>query len=216
MEAASVIAWKPLGELLVDRGLLDDVELEAALAQQVESGGLLGSILVERGAVRGAVVTAILSEQAGIPWKPLGRMLVERGLLTADELDRALSHQMETGERLGDILVERRVVAGAVLTAILSEQAGVELEIEPGFGSGLFAKLATRSPDDRAPSARQLRTEEPELPGSEPPAVRPDDPAFELIRLRSELELAEARIAELEQELAARPAGRARKRSAAG
>ena len=53
------------------------------------------------------------------------------------------------------------------------------------------------------------------MPSVELPAPRPDDPAFELIRLRSELQLAQARITELEQQLAARPAGRSRKRPVA-
>ena len=63
-----------------------------------------------------------------IAWKPLGELLVERGLLTPGELDDALDEQARTGERLGAILVARKTVAGAVLTALLAEQAGVELE----------------------------------------------------------------------------------------
>lgn len=152
-----------------------------------------------------------------IAWKPLGELLVERGLITPRDLDAALAAQVENGRLLGTILVERKMLSGAVLTALLAEQAGVELEIEPGFGSCLFAKLATRGDAEESASASPSRhlLHEARLTASLPPspAEPSDDPAFELIRLRSELELAHARIAELEQALASRPERRTRKRS---
>src|SRR5688500_10259823 len=79
-----------------------------------------------------------------ISWKPLGELLVERGLVTTEQLDDALEEQVATGERLGAILVARKVVASVVLTTLLAEQVGVELETQGGFGSGLFSKIAER------------------------------------------------------------------------
>lgn len=202
-----VIASRPLGELLIDRGLLTPDQLEDALDRQLETGQLLGAILVEQGIVTAPALTALLAEQAGVVWKPLGELLVERGLLSAPELDDALAQQQLTGERLGSILVERRIVAGAVLAAILAEQAGSELEREAGFGTGLFAKLAGRGTPAEAATPR--RGGSPSRGGMEPtdPASAAGDdeeldPAFELIRLRSELEGERARVAALERELA--------------
>ena len=80
--------------------------------------------------------------QQMVTWKPLGELLVERRLLTVDELDDALEEQSLTGERLGAILVGRRIVASAVVTTVLAEQVGVELETQDGFGSGLFSRIA--------------------------------------------------------------------------
>ena len=79
-----------------------------------------------------------------IAWRPLGELLVERGLLTTEQLDDALQEQESTGERLGAILVARKAVPGVVLTTLLAEQIGVELETQGGFGSGLFTKIAER------------------------------------------------------------------------
>lgn len=213
MPDGQVIAWKPLGQLLVERDLLTTGQLDEALARQAQTGGLLGAVLVEDGVVSAPVLTAILAEQAGVVWKPLGELLVERGLLTESELEQALAQQLETGERLGSILVERRVVAGAVLAAILAEQAGSELEREAGFGTGLFAKLsqrrqlgdAARRPSQRRPAAV---APDPEPSGGE----QEEDPAFEIVRLRSELELERARVAALERELAELQARRSRRR----
>jgi hypothetical protein len=55
-----------------------------------------------------------------ISWKPLGELLVERGLLTTEQPDDALEEQAATGERLGAILVARKAVPGVVLTTLLA------------------------------------------------------------------------------------------------
>ena len=143
-----------------------------------------------------------------IAWKPLGELLVERGLLTPGELDNALDEQARTGERLGAILVARKTVAGAVLTALLAEQAGVALETQGGFGSGLFSKLARQEPSSSPaanPAARtaQRAMDRQASPDSEAAAAALSDPAYELSALRAELELLRARNEQLEAELAA-------------
>ena len=142
-----------------------------------------------------------------IAWKPLGELLVERGLLTPGELDDALDEQARTGERLGAILVGRKTVAGAVLTALLAEQAGVELETQGGFGSGLFSKLARQEPSGSLASNAAARTprsvdRQPSSDG-EAAAAALSDPAYELSALRAELELLRVRNEQLEAELAA-------------
>lgn len=208
-----VIAWRPLGQLLIERGLLTDEQLDEALVRQAQSGELLGALLVETSIVTAPLLTAILAEQAGVVWKPLGELLVERGLLSASELEDALAEQRETGERLGSILVERRVVAGAVLAAILAEQAGSELEREAGFGTGLFAKLSQRTQAEHPASASRAKTRRP-TPVAPPPAGEEHDPAFELIRLRSDLERERARVAALEREVAELRGRRTKRRTA--
>ena len=138
-----------------------------------------------------------------IAWKPLGELLVERGLLTPDQLDDALDEQARTGERLGAILVARKAVAGAVLTAVLAEQAGVELETQGGFGSGLFSKLARQepgAPPARRSDARQSIDGE-AASGGEAARAALYDPAYELSALRAELEQLRARNAQLEAEI---------------
>jgi hypothetical protein len=142
-----------------------------------------------------------------IGWKPLGELLVERGLLTVDQLDAALEEQKHTGERLGAILVSHRVIASAVLTTLLAEQVGVELEKQSGFGSGLFAKIARRNGGDAPVADAPLALVEPSFAVFEEPApavlpaAAPVDQAFELMELRVELEIARSRVTQLEAEL---------------
>ena len=80
-------------------------------------------------------------EAAEQSWRPLGELLVTKGLVTEDELQRALKQQEETGELLGTILVDRGFVSGPALAVALAEQYGVELSTERGFGTGLWAEI---------------------------------------------------------------------------
>jgi hypothetical protein len=83
-------------------------------------------------------------EAAENSWRPLGELLVEKGLVTERELEHALALQKETGRLLGAILVERGYVSGPALAVALAEQYGVELRTERGFGTGLWAEIDRR------------------------------------------------------------------------
>ena len=92
---------------------------------------------------------------AHVTWRPLGALLVEKGLLTAEELEDALAAQQTTGKRLGQILVERGHVSGPALTNALAEQYGIELTTEEGFGTGLRAEIERRHSTRRPPAAAE-------------------------------------------------------------
>jgi hypothetical protein len=143
--------WRPLGELLVDQGLLTATELELALAEHARTGRLLGQIVVDHGYVTAYSLARVLSEQHGVElrptlveedppsalptheptettaWRPLGRVLVENGFLTQTELDNALEVQRDRGGRLGEILVARGSMTGGGLARALAEQHGLHL-----------------------------------------------------------------------------------------
>ena len=57
----------------------------------------------------------------------LGELLVERGLVSADEVDRALELQSERGDKLGKILVDLGYIASRDVLAALSDQLGIPL-----------------------------------------------------------------------------------------
>lgn len=138
-------SWRPLGALLVEKRLLTEQELEAALAEQRRTGRLVGQILVERGSLSAFALARALSEQHGVElqteaqldamvslhptWRPLGRLLVEEGYLTRAELRKALRTQRESGGRrlLGEILVADGFLSGIALARALAEQNGFEL-----------------------------------------------------------------------------------------
>jgi len=62
---------KQLGELLIERGIISDQQLEKALNLQKEKGGLIGEILVEMGFVKEEDIAQSLTAQYGFPYLPL-------------------------------------------------------------------------------------------------------------------------------------------------
>jgi hypothetical protein len=138
-------------------------------------------------------------------WQPLGRLFVERGLLTEEQLDRALADQAANGGRLGEKLVERGYVSGTALARLLAEQYGVELTLDTGFGTGLFAELERRQRAEStvvlavAPAPRRTERRQGER-------RRGAQPLAALVEQWAKLAAAEARVAELEATLAERDA----------
>lgn len=139
-------SWRPLGALLIEKGLLTQSELDAALVEQQRTGRLIGQILVHSGALSAFALAQALTEQHGVElqteadlgantrpqaaWQPLGRLLVEEGYVTKAELRKALRTQRESSGRrlLGEILVAEGFLSGISLARALAEQNGFDLE----------------------------------------------------------------------------------------
>ncbi len=68
---------KRLGEILLERGLIDTDQLNSALAHQRQWGMRLGTALVAKGFVAEGALTRILSESLGIPMVDLSRVVVD-------------------------------------------------------------------------------------------------------------------------------------------
>jgi hypothetical protein len=92
-------------------------------------------------------------------WRPLGQLLVQRGLLTTVELEAALNEQDRTGDLLGEILLRNGLLSKLALASSLHEQSLVQ-EHESGFGSGLRGALGGH----RAAGLRR-RPQQPETEG---------------------------------------------------
>jgi len=62
---------KQLGELLIERGVINKLQLDKALNVQKEKGGLIGEVLVELGFAKEENITQALTAQYGFPYLPL-------------------------------------------------------------------------------------------------------------------------------------------------
>jgi hypothetical protein len=89
------------------------------------------------------------------PWRPLGQILVEQGLLTDEDLASVLAEQRRTGRKLGEIVIERGLVSWPSLTNALAAQYGLELPTENGFGFGLRIEIERRHGDRRTGGDRR-------------------------------------------------------------
>jgi hypothetical protein len=126
-------------------------------------------------------------------------MLVDRGLLTPEELDEVLALQKESGRKLGEIIVERGFISGPTLALTLAEQWGVELTSDEGFGTGLRNEIQRRHEGERQRRPDLHAVEEPELKGHEIFATEDGDEA--LAEVSAQLAEDDARIVQLEARL---------------
>jgi hypothetical protein len=125
-------------------------------------------------------------ERAESIWRPLGELLVQKKLLTEDELELALAEQTDTGRLLGAILVERGYVSGPALAVALAEQYGVELHTERGFGTGLWAEIDRRHRAGRGTESEDNVVKLEAVPAPVVEIVPDPEPDPELNRLEAE------------------------------
>lgn len=126
-------------------------------------------------------------EAAAQLWQPLGRLLVEKGVISAAELDAALDEQERTGQLLGELLVALGIASRPAVVDALAEQAGSPLEHDRGFGTGLRVEIDRRHRELRGRVLAASREAE-----SETDEAAPRDLAGELDVLLEELATASA------------------------
>ncbi len=83
---------KKLGELLLESGYIDEIQLAVALGKQKEYGLKLGSQLLKLGFVAERDLAAILREQLGIQWISLFDREIPREVLAAVPAEVALKY----------------------------------------------------------------------------------------------------------------------------
>lgn len=64
--------------------------------------------------------------------------------MTPADLEDALEQQAQSGQKLGQIVVESGFITVEELTTVLLEQCGIDMSTQDGFGSGLRDELAKR------------------------------------------------------------------------
>jgi hypothetical protein len=134
--------------------------------------------------------------------RPIGSIFVEKGFVTQEQLDDALLEQRESGQRLGEILVERGYVSRIDLASVIGSQLG-ELRLlrggleeskpapEPAVQTGPDTSELEQRLANQAESIDQLLDRINELEG---------------VLAESTGTSSEQRVQELEAELAARTA----------
>jgi Type II secretion system (T2SS), protein E, N-terminal domain len=110
---------RPLGELLVDRGLLTREQLAGALAEAEETGQRIGVVLVDKGWVFPNELAHAIAQQLDLPYVDIAATSVDPK--TAALLPR------DFAEYFGAVPV-RRVRSGAVLIAV-ADPTDVDLEV---------------------------------------------------------------------------------------
>jgi cellulose synthase/poly-beta-1,6-N-acetylglucosamine synthase-like glycosyltransferase len=110
----------PLGEMLINEGVISREQLEEALQFQKTNGGRLGDILVSLGIIsRDGFEKIIIPERERLP---LGKMLINEGVISREQLEQALKFQEKSGGLLGDILITLGMAASEAVYRGLATQ----------------------------------------------------------------------------------------------
>jgi hypothetical protein len=94
----------------------------------------------------------MIGSEPGLNWVPLGRLLVDGRVLTQEQLDFALGVKVESGKRLGEIVVDLGFTTERAIAGALAEQyeleyvdlAGVEQIVLRILGGGERTPLRRR------------------------------------------------------------------------
>lgn len=111
------------GEYLVQKGVLTVIQLQAALYEQICRGLLFGEVAVEKGKLNHEQLdkTRKIQKSNEHPEKKIGQIAELLGYLSNDDINEVLACQKNSQRKLGDILIEQKVVSSEELNGYLSD-----------------------------------------------------------------------------------------------
>lgn len=106
-----------LGERLIKKGYLTEERLNEAIKLQQRDGGLLGDVLVKYGYITSNELSGFIFENK---FSKLGELLIEKKVITKEQLQEVLDYQKQYGGRIGNICVSMGFVTESELENILN------------------------------------------------------------------------------------------------
>ena len=101
---AKRVITKRIGEVLLERGVITQKELERALGHQKEQGGLMGQVLIELGFVTEEEIALALTAQYGFPYLPLENYEIDEVLTGLIPENVARQYCLIAIDRIGNAL----------------------------------------------------------------------------------------------------------------
>ena len=134
---------KQLGELLIERGIINEHQLEQALTLQKEKGGLIGEFLVELGFVKEEDIAQALTAQYGFPYLPLsnydinpeiinivpGRVAQQYLLVSIDKIGNNLTLAMSNPLNI-QAIEDVELLSGCSVQTFVSTSSDIKRAIE--------------------------------------------------------------------------------------
>ena len=139
---------KQLGELLLERKIIKESELQKALEIQKEKGGLLGNILVLLGFATEEQIAQALTTQYGFPYLPLKNYEIDReivkliprnvseqyALIAIDKVGNSLTVAMANPLNLHAI-EDVELITNCKVQAFVSTQSDIKETIKKYYGT---------------------------------------------------------------------------------
>ena len=137
------IITKRLGEVLLERGAINQKQLEEALAHQRVHGGLIGQVLIELGFVNEEEVALALTAQYGFPYLPLENYEIDQDitklipepvarqycLIPIDRIGNALTLAMADPSNI-QAIEDIEILTHCVVQAFVSTPSDIQKAIE--------------------------------------------------------------------------------------
>ena len=98
------IVSKQLGDLLLERGIINESQLEKALKLQKEKGGLIGQILVTLGFAKEEEIAQALTVQYGFPYLPLECYDINAEAIRLIPENVSMQYNLVAIDKIGDLL----------------------------------------------------------------------------------------------------------------
>ena len=138
---------KQLGELLIERSMITQVQLERALRYQKDAGGLVGEILVELVYVKEEDIAQALTAQYGFPYLPLGNYEINSDILNIIPARVARQYMLVPIDRIGNSITlamsnplnmqaieDVELLSGCSVQTFVATSTDVKLAIEKYYG----------------------------------------------------------------------------------
>ncbi|MBI2094255.1 MAG: hypothetical protein HYT88_06005 [Candidatus Omnitrophica bacterium] len=160
------IITKRLGELLLERGVINRKQLDQALAHQKEHGGMMiGQILVQLGFVNEEEIALALTAQYGFPYLPLDNYEIDSTLVSVIPEVMCRQYCLIPIDRIGNALTlamsdpsntraveEIEVLSKCVVQAFVSTPSDILKAIEKHYKQPQQPPSPTRSDSESAKS----------------------------------------------------------------
>lgn len=123
------IVSKRIGELLMERGIISQEQLDEALKIQSENKKLLGEILVDLGYATEEEVMTSLTTQYGMPFLPLESYEIDTEVIKTIPADLVHKYNFMPIDKIGDLLtIVIADVPDGVTISHLEENLGCKVE----------------------------------------------------------------------------------------
>lgn len=127
---------KQLGDLLVERGCINQLQLEQALITQKKKGGLIGEIIVELGFVKEEDIAQALTAQYGFPYLPLSNYEINTEVINIIPARVAKQYLLVPIDKIGNNLT-------LAMSNPLNVQAIEDVELLSGCNVQTFVSTST-------------------------------------------------------------------------
>ena len=136
MAQARRLITKQLGDLLLEKGIVNQAQLDKAVKIQKEKGGLIGQIFVMLGYVKEEEIAQVLTVQYGFPYLPLESYEISADMIKLIPENVAKQYNLIAIDKIGNLLT-------ISMSNPLNIQAAEDIEMLSGCKVQVFISTMT-------------------------------------------------------------------------